>query len=84
MVFVMVFVMVAFTKKNGETWGKVQTYFSPSLPPSTWQHLIVISHICIVGYMLDLLFITFYIISMGALQMQDFCWSVINLTLIPV
>ena len=37
----------AFTKKTGETWEKVQTYFSPSLPLPTWEHLTVIflSHI---------------------------------------
>ena len=29
-------------KKNGQTWEKVQTSFTPSLPPSTWELLTVI------------------------------------------
>ena len=29
-------------EKNGETWEKVQTSFTPSLPPSTWELLTVI------------------------------------------
>ena len=35
-------------KKNGETWEKVQTSFTPSLPPSTWELLTVIFY-CIFG-----------------------------------
>ena len=27
-------------KINGETWEKVQTSFSPSLPPSTWEQFL--------------------------------------------
>ena len=30
------------SQKNGETWGKVQTLFTPSLPPPTWESLTVI------------------------------------------
>ena len=29
-------------KINGQTWEKVQTSFTPSLPPSTWELLTVI------------------------------------------
>ena len=29
-------------KKNGETWEKVQTYISPSLPLPTWENLTVV------------------------------------------
>jgi len=36
-------------KKNGETWEKVQTSFTPSLPPSTWEPLTVIFFYCIFG-----------------------------------
>ena len=30
---------MSFLDEYGETWEKIQTYFSPSLPLPTWEHL---------------------------------------------
>ena len=30
---------MSFLDEYGETWEKIQTYFSPSLPFPTWEHL---------------------------------------------
>ena len=37
-------------KKNDETWEKVQTSFTPSLPPSTWEVLTVNFFIAYLGF----------------------------------
>ena len=52
----------AITKKNGETWEKVKTSFTPSLPPSTWEPLTVIFllHIWALGTMKCILRATFF------------------------
>ena len=49
-------------KKNGETWEKDQTSFTPSLPPSTWEPLTVtfLLHIWALGTLRKILRATYF------------------------
>ena len=68
----------AITKKNGQTWEKVQTSFTPSLPPSTWEPLTVIFllHIWALGTLKRILRATYFFLHKSGLTLRLF-WGIV-------
>ena len=67
----------AITKKNGQTWEKVQASFTPSLSPSTWEHLTVIFllHLWPLGTMKKILRATYFGVLYLMFQHQNLDYS---------